>query len=242
MKKVFVSVSRSLSGFLIALTVLAFLPLYMMYVIPIIYWTSGATFGELLVHFLESDYLVFFLFPFSPFLVACFALSVFVWIYNQNDKEVGKVGFRNTLLCIFSIFFLVLLPAKASQFSHKIQEQKDKETARLHTDDGTVYVNKGINKEFLKLYQSLSDEGIQPWRKDPVAVVKHELENGDLTFLSRTNNELTLKLIDAYEPNGPSRAVVSLTNERFQVEIQLSQYWESTNGIWLVKSYKIQKK
>jgi len=110
----------------------------------------------------------------------------------------------------------------------------DKENARLQgNNDGTVYVNKGISKEFLKLYQTLADEGIETWRKDPLAVVKNELEKGDLTYLSHGTSELNIKTINV------DSAVVRLKNDQLQAEISLNRYWESADGVWLVKSYKI---
>jgi len=244
MKKFLLSISRPLSGFLAAVSVVAFLPLYIMFTVPAILWVGSGmsgnnftdNFGSLLVRFLENDYLIFFLFPFLPLLGIFLVLSIFIWIFYRHDKEAGKIGFKNTVLCILAIFFLVFLPIKASQFNYKIQEERNKEITQLHgNDDGTVYINKNFNKEFLKLYQTLADEGIQVWRKNPVAVVKNELEKGDLTSLSHGKNELTVKTTDV----GNHGAVVLLKNERLQAEIWLSQYWESADGVWLVKSYKI---
>ncbi|MFA5248220.1 MAG: hypothetical protein WC415_03170 [Patescibacteria group bacterium] len=246
MKKVLLSVSRCISGFLIAILAPAFFLLYIMFTLPAVLWIGGGmtgssftdNFGGLLVKFFQDGYVIFFFFPFLPFLAAFFVLSVFVWIYYRRDKEVGRVGFKNIILCILTAFFLIILPIKASQLSYSIQEQRDKEVAQLYrNDDGTVYINKGFNKEFFKLYQTLADEGIQSWRKDPIAVVKNELEKGDLTYLSHGENELTLKIIDTYPGKYP-RAIVALKNERLEAEIWLSQYWESADGVWLVKSYK----
>jgi len=243
MKNFLLSISRSLSGFLAAVSIVAFLPLYIMFTVPAILWVGSGmsgnnfidNFGSFLVKFLENDYLIFFLFPFLPLLGVFLILSVFVWIYYRHDKEAGKVGFKNTILGILAIFFLVFLPIKASQFNYKIQEERSKEIIQFHgNDDGTVY-SRGADKEFLKLYQTLADEGIQAWRKDPVAVVKNELEKGDLTSLSHGKNELTVKTTGV----GNHGAVVLLKNERLQAEIWLSQYWESADGVWLVKSYKI---
>lgn len=244
MKKFLLSISRPLSGFLATISVFAFLPLYIMFTVPAILWVGSSmsgnnftdNFGGLLVKFLENDYLIFLLFPFLPLLGIFLILSVFIWIYYRRDKEAGQVGFKNTILGILAIFFLVFLPIKASQFNYKIQEERNKEIAQFFNNDtGTVYLNGGFNKEFLKLYQTLADEGIQAWRKDPIAVVKNELEKGDLTSLSHGANELTIKTTDM----GNHGAVVMLKNERLQAEIWLSQYWESADGVWLVKSYKI---
>jgi len=246
MKKFLLSISRPLSGFLAAVSVVAFLPLYIMFTVPAVLWVGSSmsgnnftdNFGSFLVRFLENDYLIFFLFPFLPLLGIFLVLSVFIWVFYRHDKEAGKIGFKNTILCILAIFFLVFLPIKASQFNYKIQEERSKEITQFHgNDNGTVY-SRGVDKEFLKLYQTLADEGIQTWRKDPVAVVKNELEKGDLTSLSHGANELTLKIVNADKNKYPG-AVVLLKNDRLQAEIWLSQYWESADGVWLVKSYKI---
>jgi hypothetical protein len=247
MKKILLAVSRYLSILLAAISTLAFLPLYVMFTIPVGYWLSGGSsfnnftdsFGLRWVSFFQDDYLAFLFFPFLPFFGIFFILSVFVWIYYRHDREASKVGFKNIILCVLSVFFLMLIPIKTEQLGYKIHEQVDKDTAQLHrNDDGTVYINKGFNKEFFKLYQTLADEGIQTWRKDPVAVAKNELEKGDLTYLSHGENELTLKIIETYPGKYPG-AIVLLKNERLEAEIWLSQYWESTDGVWLVKSYKI---
>jgi hypothetical protein len=215
-----------------------------MFKVPVVFWVgnmAGRNFtdnlGGLLIRFLENDYLIFFLFPFLPLLGAFLVLSAFIWFFYRRDKEAGKVGFRNTVLSILAVFLLIFLPIQSARLGYKIQEQRDLQISQIYNDSETS-VNKGLNKEFLKLYQTLADEGIQVWRKDPVAVVKNELEKGDLTFLSRGANELTLKIINTDKNKYPG-AVVMLKNERLQAEIWLSRYWESADGVWLVKSYKI---
>jgi hypothetical protein len=243
MKKVLLAISRYLSGFLRAVLIVAFLPLYVMFVVPAGYWFSGGSsannladsVGLIWVRLFQADYPIFFLFPVLPFFGAFLIISVFVWIYYRHDKEASGIGFKNTILCVLAIFFLVFIPIKAGQLGYKIHDQVDKDMTQLHGNDDTVYINKGFNKEFFKLYQSLADEGIQVWRKDPVAVAKNELEKGDLTSLSHGVNELTVETTDI----GNHGAIVMLKNERLQAEIWLSQYWESADGVWLVKSYKI---
>jgi hypothetical protein len=63
------------------------------------------------------------------------------------------------------------------------------------------------------------------------------LEEGDLSSLSHGVNELKLKIINT-DKNNHSSAIITLKNERLQAEISLSRYWESSDGVWLVKSYK----
>ncbi len=244
MKKILLSFSRYLSGFLAAITVLSVLPLYMMLIVPTALWVGSSmtrngftdNFGGLLIKFLENDYITFFLLPFLPPLGMFLIFSVFIWIFYRHDKEASRIGFKNTVLCVLAIFSMVLLPILGSQFDYKIQDKRKDEMEQFNRNDTeTIYINKGFDKEFLKLYQTLADEGIQAWRKDPVAVVKYELEIGDLTSLNRGTNELSLK---ATSTRG-TVAVVMLKNEELQAEISLNRYWETADGVWLVKSYKI---
>ncbi|MFA6106657.1 MAG: hypothetical protein WC745_03205 [Patescibacteria group bacterium] len=246
MKNSLLLISQYFSSFLSPLLVLSSFLIYVMLAVPSIFWVgrsaSGNIFtdnsGGMMMNFLKNDYLTFFLFPFLPFLGAFLVLSVFVWIYYRHDKAAGKIGFKNTALCLLSFFMLVLLPIRATQLGYKIEDERRKEIAQFHSSDGTVYVNKSINKEFLKLYQTLADEGIQVWRKDPVAVVKNELEKGDLKSLNHGLNSLTLESTDKSDSGGITNAVVLLENERYKVQIRLNRYWESDDGVWLVKSYK----
>lgn len=245
MKKVLLLISRYFSDFLAVVSILALLFLYIMFKVPAVLWVGNMAggnftdnFGGRLIEFLKNDYLLFFFYPFLPFVIGFILLSVFIWFFYRHDKEAGKIGFRNTILGIFAVFLLVFLPIEAAQIGYKIQEQRDRQISQIYNDN-TVYVNKGFNKEFLKLYQTLADEGIQSWRKDPVAVVKNELEKGDLTSISHGENNLTLKSIKTIEPSKAAVATVLLENKQLTAEIYLNQYWESTDGVWLVKSYKI---
>ena len=245
MKKILLLISQYFFNFLLVLFLFSLFLIYIMFKVPIVFWVgnmSGKNFtdnvGGLLVRFFDNDYITFFLWPFLPFLGAFFLLSMFIWIYYRHDKEAGKIGFSGIVLSLLVIFSLVYLPIRSVQLKYKIQEQRDKQISQIYNDD-TVYLNKGFNKEFLKLYQTLADEGIQEWRKDPVAVVKNELEKGDLTYLSHGINNLTLKSIDTDDSSGITSAIVILENEQLRAEISLNQYWESDDGVWLVKSYKI---
>ena len=244
MKKTLLLISRYFSNFLATISIFAFLLLYIMFKVPVVFWVGSMAginftdnFGGRLVEFFKNDYLLFFLCPFSPFVIGFLLLSIFIWFFYHGDQEAGKIGFRNTVLSILAVFLLVFLPIQSARLGHKIQEQRDLQISQMY-NDSEIAVNKGFNKEFLKLYQTLADEGIQAWRKDPVAVVENELAKGDLTSLSHGKNELSLKTIDTYEPSGNPRAVVMLKNERLQAEILLGRYWESSDGVWLVKSYK----
>jgi len=244
MKKILLLISHYFSNFLAALSIFTLLLLYIMFKVPVVFWVGNMAgrnftdnFGGILIEFLKNDYLLFFLYPFLPFAIGFLLLSVFIWLFYRRDKEMSKIGFKNTILSILAIFFLVFPPIQSARLGYKIQEQRDLQISQIYNDD-TTYINKGFNKEFLKLYQTFADEGIQTWRKDPVAVVKNELEKGDLTSLSHGVNELTLKIINTDKNKYPG-AVVMLKNERLQAEIWLSQYWESADGVWLVKSYKI---
>ncbi|MFA6393418.1 MAG: hypothetical protein WCW25_00885 [Patescibacteria group bacterium] len=247
MKKALLFISRYFSALLAPLLVLSSFLIYVMFTVPAIFWVgrsaSGNIFtdnyGGMMVNFFKDDYLRFFLFPFLPFLGTFLVLSVFIWIYYRHDKAVGKIGFKNTVLCLLSFFMLVLLPISATQLGYKIEEQRRKEIAQFHSSDGTVYVNKGVDRKFLKLYQTLADEGIEAWRKDPVAVVKNELEKGDLTSLNHGSNSLTLESTERSNSDRITNAVVLLDNERYKAEIRLNRYWESDDGVWLVKSYRI---
>lgn len=243
MKKIILSFSRFLSGLLTTVLVFAFIPLYVMFTVPFGYWLSGGSsynnftdsLGCFWVKLWQDAYIVLFLFPFLPFFGVFFLFSVFVWIFYRHDQEAGKIGFKNTILCILAAFFLILIPMKAGSLGYKIQAMIDKEMTELYKNsDGRISVNKGIDKEFLKLYQTLADEGIQVWRKDPIAVVENELKNGNLTSYNKEGN--VLKLLS--EDDKKRTATVLLKNDYMKMEIGLSKYWESTDGIWIVKSYK----
>jgi glucan phosphoethanolaminetransferase (alkaline phosphatase superfamily) len=245
MKKVLLSISQYFSRFLAIISISALLLLYVMFKVPVVFWLGSMAgknftnnFGGIMIEFLKNDYLMFFLYPVLPIIAVFLLLAVFIWIFYRKEKEISRIGLKNLIISLIAIFVLVYLPIKATNFSFRINEKRAEEIGKINST-GEVYINKGFDKEFLKLYQTLADEGIQVWRKDPIAVVKNELGKGDLTYLSHGENKLTLKTIDAYEASGNSRAVVILENARFQAEIQLSQYWESADGIWLVRSYKI---
>ncbi|MDP2709145.1 MAG: hypothetical protein Q8O93_03805 [bacterium] len=248
MKQALLLISRYFSGFLAGLFIFALFLLYLMMMVPADRWVgsmSGRNFtanaGGRLINFFDNDYFTFFLLPFFPFLIGFFMLSVFIWVNYRHDGQAGRTGFRNIILAVLAAFLLIFLPIQAARLGYKIQERQEERISQIY-GDGTVYVNKGFDKEFLKLYQTLADEGIQSWRKDPLAVVKNELETGDLTSLNRGENKLTLKIIDSYEPSGNPRAVVALENDKLKAEIFLSRYWESPDGVWLVKSYKMAEK
>lgn len=247
MKKALLLINQYFFNFLSVLFVFALFLMFIMLTVPPSLWTGSMSgrnftdnFGGNLLQFFNNDYITFFLLPFFPFLIIFFILSIFIWIHYRHDKETSKVGFYNTILCILSAFLLVFLPIKSAQLENEVQEQRDKQINEIYNDK-TFFINQGFNKEFLKLYQTLADDGIQSWRKDPVAVVKYELEKGDLTYLSQGANNLTLKSKNADASNGITNAVVLLENEKLKAEITLNQYWESDEGVWLVKSYIINK-
>jgi hypothetical protein len=146
MKKIILSISRYLSIFLVATLTIAFLPLYVMFTVPAAYWLNGGSsannftdsFGLPWVRFFQDNYPLFFLFPFLPFFGIFFILSVFVWIYYRRDKEAGKIGFKNIILCVLVIFFLVFIPIKAVQLGYKIQEQIDEDIVTLNINNNGV--------------------------------------------------------------------------------------------------------
>ncbi|MCK5212045.1 hypothetical protein KAJ89_05060, partial [Candidatus Parcubacteria bacterium] len=105
-------------------------------------------------------------------------------------------------------------------------------------NNGIVTLNKRLDKEILKLYQTLYYEGILEWREDPAAVVDYELEKGDLKHLSNGSNHLTLQSIESDESSDFSHATVLLKNKKLQAEIHLMSYWDSDGRVWAVKSYK----
>lgn len=244
MKKALLLINQYFFNFLSVIFVFGLLVMFIMFTVPPVLWTGSMAgrnftdnFGGHLLQFFNNDYITFFLLPFFPFLILFFLLSIFLWIYYRHDSETGNIGFRNTVLCILSAFLLLFLPIKAAQMETRVQEQRDKQVSEMF-DDRIIYINKGFNKEFLKLYQTLADEDIQTWRKDPIAVVKYELEKGDLTDLSRGADNLTLKSKNTDEASGITTAVVSLENKKLKAEITLAQYWEAADGVWLVKNYK----
>jgi hypothetical protein len=244
MKKILLLVSQYFFNFLSALFVSALLLMFIMFTVSPALWTGNMAgnnfsdnFGGRLLQFFDNDYIIFFVLPFFPFLALFFVLSVFIWVVYRHDKEAGKIGFQNVILCILSVFILVFLPIKAADVKSRMEEQRNLQISQVY-GDGVIYINKNFNKEFLKLYQTLADEGIEAWRKDPVAVVKNELEKGDLTYLSHNENRLTLKTAGKDENTNISSAVIMLENDKLKAEITLHRYWETADGVWLVKSYK----
>ena len=91
MKIFLLSISHYFSNFLAALSIFAFLLLYIMFKVPVVFWVgnmAGRNFtdnlGGLLIRFLENDYLIFFLFPFLPLLGAFLVLSAFIWFFYRR--------------------------------------------------------------------------------------------------------------------------------------------------------------
>jgi hypothetical protein len=150
MKKFLLSISQRISGFLSVVLTIAFLPMYIMFTIPATYWLNGGSsannfadsFGLRWVGFFQDNYSIFFLSPFLPFFGIFLLLSIFVWIYYRHDKGAGKIGFKNIILCIFAIFFLVFIPIKAAQLGYKIQEQINMDIATLNSNDNGAVAKK----------------------------------------------------------------------------------------------------
>lgn len=244
MKKIIVSINHYFSNFLLYVLIMGFLVLYVMHKVPIHYWIgriAGQSFidniGSIFIEFFDFSYMAFIFQPLLPFLIGFLILSIFIWIFYRKDEEAGKEGFRGMIIAILAIFLLFYLPTKAADLSYKIREGRDAEIKNFHTADFKK-VSVISPREFYSLYQSLADEGLQEWRKNPIEVVKHELERGNLTSLNKENNELSLKSMEEKEKGKSSEAVVELKNDFFQAEIYLSSFWESDDGIWIVKRYK----
>ena len=241
MRRILLEIVNYLSHFWVSLSILFATAIYLMWRLPIFFWFGGNyqtnLFGSSLY---EVDYYILVLFhALLPFAIIFLVLSLFIWLYYRNDKTVSKIGFKNIIISVFAIFLLFLLPAQAYFTSQKVREYQNRKAEEF------AEIKKGYVKsppssfEIFKLYQSLADDGIQPWRTDPLAVAQFEIkEGGILHRFSRPDNNLTLqsKIIDEY--SGRWTAVVELKNERYNMEIILSQHLRhGEDGIWRVKQY-----
>jgi hypothetical protein len=214
-----------------------------MFVVPKVFWMGNMsgrnfndTFGSGLISFFDSNYITFFLMPFLPILGIMLLLSVFVWIFYRKDKKAGKIGFKNTILCLLLAFVVFFLPMKASLMEYDIRFLRQKQIDEIF-DSSIVKVNPRLEKEVQKIYQSLYYEGILEWRSDPIAVVDYELEKGDLKYLSAEHNKLTLIATSSDEYSGFSEATVLLENKKIKAEINLMSYWSSDGQVWTVRRY-----
>lgn len=245
MKKILLSINRYFSNFLIYLTIVFSFIIYVMYKVPVFFWIGNRSVSNyidnaagLFVKFLEREYLMFFFFPFLPILIGFFVIALFVWIFYRKEKEISRQGFSGIIIGFLAGFVLFYMPIKANNLSYKIDQEREAEIRENYNSDlkkVTIYTN----KEFYKLYQTLADDGLQEWRKDPIEVVRYELEKGSLTSLSREDDILMLKTIDGKKEKGrTARATVELKNEARDIEIYLNSFWESDDGIWTVYAYK----
>lgn len=243
MKKFLIIISKYFYSFLVFILMSSLFILYIMFVNPVSFWMGNASSSigsgnlEGIVSFLTNDYVLLFLMPILPLIIFFILLSIFIWIFYRKDEEFSKKAFRNILVSIFVIFLLIIIPIKAGVLLSDIQYEKDSFISEF--SDGMIQVNKGNDSEFLELYQTLADENIQPWRKDPVLVTKNEIENGELYNLKHGESKLVLESITVYESSQSPKAIVILENDFLKAEIWLGQYWNSDHGVWSVKSYKI---
>lgn len=243
LKKILLIISKYFSIFSSVLLISLLFLLYVMHTVPAVFWIGNMegrsyrdNFGSGLINFFDLSYINFFLMPFLPILGALLLLSVFVWIFYRKDEKAGKIGFRNTVLCILLVFVIFYLPMKASLMEHDIRYLRQKQIDELFNDD-IVKVNPRLEKEVQKIYQSLYYEGVLEWRSDPVAVVDYELEKGDLKHLGAGHNKLTLVTTSSDEDSGFSQATVLLENKKINAEINLMSYWSSDGQVWTVRRY-----
>jgi len=244
MKKILIAINKFLSYFLSILLISFSFLVYVMHVVPKVFWIGNMSgrnfqnnFGSSLVDFFDFNYLTFFLFPFLPILGVILLLSVFIWIFYRHDRQVGRAGLRNTILSLLLTFVIFYLPMKASLMDYEIRFLREKRIDEIYADN-VVKVNPRLEKEVQKIYQSLYYEGILKWREDPIAVVDYELEKGDLKYLSAVNNKLTLIATSSDQNTGFSQATVLLENKKTNVEIYLASYWDSDVQVWTVRRYK----
>jgi len=248
MKKILIAINKFLSYFLSILLISFSFLVYVMYVVPKVFWIGNMSgrnfqnnFGSSLVDFFDFNYLTFFLFPFLPILGVILLLSVFIWIFYRHDRQIGRAGLRNTILSLLLTFIIFYLPMKAFLMNHEIRFLREKRINEIYADN-VVKVNPRLEKEVQKIYQSLYYEGILKWREDPIAVVDYELEKGDLKYLSAGYNKLTLIATSSDETSGFSQATVLLENKKMNAEIYLASYWDSDGQVWTVRRYKKFKK
>lgn len=245
MKKILLAITSYFSYFLIPLTLFSLFLIYVMFKVPIAFWLghmAGKNYadnaGGMILQFLKNDYLIFFFSPLLPILAAYLILTLFIWIYYRDDKKTSRTGFAYMIITLFAGFSLAYMPIKASNLSFKVQEEREGYLKKINKTD-EIFINKNLNKEFLKLYQTLADDGLQEWRRDPIKVAEYELSEGDLTYLSHGENKLTLVSLEEDKVNKKSKgAIIKLMNEQLEAEIYLNSYWEKENGIWMVKGYK----
>ncbi|MCK4553388.1 hypothetical protein KAU19_00290 [Candidatus Parcubacteria bacterium] len=241
MKKVILEIESYLSHFWVSLSILFAMAIYLMWRLPIFIW-FGANhqtnfFGGFL--YKMDDYYILILFhALLPLAIIFLVLSLFIWLYYRNDKTVNKIGFKNIIIGVFAIFLLFLLPTQAYFTAQKVREHQDRQAEEFaQNKKGYVKINQ---REVLKLYQSLADDGIQTWRTDPLAVAQFETKKGGvLSCFSKQDNALTLQSKTFDKVTGYGTAVVELQNERYNIEIILGQHLRyGEDGIWRIKQYK----
>jgi len=243
MKKVILEIESYLSYFWVSLNILFAMAIYLMWRLPIFIW-FGANhqtnpFGSFLYKI--DDYYILVLFHvLLPFAIIFLAMSLFVWLYYRRDKAVNKIGFKNVIISIFAIFLLFLLPTQAYFTSQKVREYQDKQAEEFAQSRKGHVKSPPSSFEIFKLYQSLADDNIQPWRTDPLAVAQFETKKGgELSYFSRQDDILTLQSKTFDDVTGYGAAVVELKNERYNMEIILGQHSRyGEDGIWRVKQYK----
>lgn len=243
MKRILLEIENYLSNLWVSLSILFATAIYLMWRLPIFFWIGANHQTNLFGGFLYSmkDYYLPVLFhALFPLVVLFLILSVFVWLYYRQDKAVSKVGFKNIIISIFTIFLLFLLPAQAYIASQKVSEYQDKQAEEFAQSRKGYAKSPPSTFEIFKLYQSLADDGIQAWRTDPLAVAQFEVKKGgELSYFSRPNNALTLQSKIFDKVTGHGTAVVELQNERYNIEIILGQHLRhGEDGIWRIKQYK----
>lgn len=246
-KRVALFICEYFGRFLSVCLVFGFYVIYIMYKVPLTLWGANSVhwakttaiytnWGASFIYGSNFSYMIFIFFPFMPILIGFLVLSIFLWTYFHKDKAISHIGFKNTIIALLSIFVIFFIAAKSGQMENDIRMEQENEAIKYKQD--FVSVSRGVDSTTLKLYQGLADEGLEVWRKDPIAVVQNEIDRGTLNSYSREDDKLILGDYVMNKDGSVRSVTVFMENEDWKLEIILNQYWVREDGIWYVNRYK----
>jgi hypothetical protein len=243
-KKSILFISEGLAVFFWVLLVSELLFLYSIHITNSEIWMGGGrsgnvffdNFGSIFIQNFLDNYFGFLFFPLLHFTIFFAILSIFMWLYYRNDKRLAWIGFKNFILSLLIGFMLIYFPIKVNDLDEKVKFMKKAEIA--YYKGSTKILSIDERRELVGLYHSLYLEGLVSWRHDPLAVVRHELEEGRWRYYSREDDKLSIESESDSEEALYNSAVVVLENKKHHMKFYLIGQGDKENRVWVISSYK----
>lgn len=232
------SYGNRLFGLWVGLSVLY---LYVISVVPVEYWVGSVSRNSMyqnggpLLSVMHDEFWIAVAIPLSPIVGAFLLLSLVAWIGLRKHRDLSRRGFWGVVVALLMLGTLFVVPVRSSYIAAQVEEFRSSERDRMsmgnHSDLGNH-----LHFETMKIYRALHEAGIATWREDPMEVVRHELEFGELRYLHEDDDVLTFLRKRDDDNSTFSSAYVELKNSRVWKEIHLQSWWQDDeHQVWVLQ-------